>query len=89
MPDDPSYPYTYAAYQIMLEYGPQAERIAQSGTGEAGFTEDVPTLSLSQADKILHGICRDANLDVRKVTKALAKKFLDNGKAVPAGTIRR
>lgn len=88
MSDDPSYPYTYAAYQIMLEYGPQGERIAHSGTGEAGFTEDVPMLTLSQADKLLTGICRDANLDVLKVAKALANKFLDNGKAVPAGTDR-
>ena len=74
--NDDSYPYTYAAYQILMEYGPYTERVAGSGQGPAGFTADKPTLTISQADKILHGICRDANLDVRKVAESLAEKFL-------------
>lgn len=71
------YPYTYAAYQILIEYGPYTERVAGSGEGPAGFTDDRPILTLSQADRILTGICRDANLDVRKVAEALANKYLE------------
>jgi len=74
--NDDSYPYTYAAYQILMEYGPSYETIFESGTGKAGFTEGRPILTISQADKILHGICRDADLNVRKVAETLADRFL-------------
>ena len=74
--NDKAFPYTYAAHYIRETYGPHTERVAGSGQGPAGFTKDQPILTLSQADKILHGICRDANLDVRKVAESLAEKFL-------------
>lgn len=75
MNDDYSYPYRYAAEYIREHYGPQEERIAGSGEAEAGFVSDRPKLSISQADKILTGICRDGGLNAREVARKLADRY--------------
>lgn len=73
---DDRYPYTYAAQYIIENLAPRTgERLAQSGTGEAHF-EPAPILSLSDADRILTGICQEANLSVRTVAERLAQAYL-------------
>lgn len=79
---DDRYPYTYAAQYIIENFGPKQEEIAQSGVVPAGFSKTRPVLSLSDADRILTGICREASLDLRTVAEKLAKRYLrDNAKA--------
>lgn len=74
---DDRYPYTYAALYIVKNFIPLgSEKVVDSGTGEAHF-ENLPTqFGISDADRILTGICRDADLDVRKVAETLATKYL-------------
>jgi len=76
MTDEDGYPYKYAAEYIRQHYGPQEEQIAGSGELPARFVPERPKLSISQVDKILTGICRDADLNVREVACRLADIFL-------------
>lgn len=79
---DDRYPYTYAALYIIENLVPRTgERLAQSGTGEAHY-EPAPSMTVSDADRMLTGICREARLDVRTVAEKLAKRYLrDNAEA--------
>lgn len=74
---DDRYPYTYAALYIVKHFIPLSkEKVVDSGTGEARF-ENLPTkFSISDADRILTGICQAADLDLRSVALELANKYL-------------
>ena len=74
---DERWQYVYAARYIAEQFGPKHEELAHSGTGEAGFVETKPTLKMHEADRLLFGICRDANLNVREVAERLARKYLE------------
>ena len=75
---DDRWPYTYAAQYITEELLPRSgERLAQSGTGEAHFEGGEPAISLSDADRLLTGICREAGLNLRDTAERLARRYLE------------